>query len=71
MHKSCQRIDEVKYNTEYSLRTVQSLHDLPTFLNIKDMMEKSIALMKDLNKCVFLVRTSFACCLLTMNQIDQ
>ena len=48
MKTTTQRIDEVKYDTAYSLRTVQGLHGLTTFTNIKDMIVNCINVMKEI-----------------------
>lgn len=51
-----EKTEEVILDVDYSLATVKSLHGLPTFTNVNELMNSSIARLQKMNqaKCVFL-----------------
>jgi hypothetical protein len=49
LRKTRQQIDEVTYDIDYTLTTVQDLEGLPTFQSINQLMHSSIAMLNDIN----------------------
>jgi hypothetical protein len=58
-----EKTEEVILDVDYSLATVKSLHGLPTFTNVNELMNSSIARLQKMNqaKCVFLALSLPGC----------